>query len=226
MEKKSKIWYLENFNFFSELTVEQRNFVCQNTKMKSVIKNDTIYFEESPANSVYFLKEGKIKISKFNSNGAEFLIAILSAGEVFGFSSVTGSVKRKEIAIADEKSLFCMMHEKKMKELLLMTPQLNLKFSRMIEERLENTQKRLEDITFKNNQERIIDFIRETALKSSKNQNGELIINNSLTHENIAKLTSTNRQIVSSVLSDLKKQKIIDYNRKEIRILQPEALLN
>jgi CRP-like cAMP-binding protein len=208
MEEKFK--YLENFNFFSELTMEQKNFICQNTEIKTVKKNEPVYFQESTANSVYFLKEGKVRISKFNKIGQEFLIAILGSGEIFGESAVTGKLTRKEEAVAEETSLLCMMREDKMKELLLLVPKLNLMFSQMIEERLEKIQKRLEDLTFKSNQERIVDFIKESALKSVKDPNGEIIINNSLTHHNIAKLTSTNRQLVSTILSDLKKKNIID----------------
>lgn len=224
MEQKSKIWYLENFNFFSELTMDQRNFICKNTEMKIVKKHEPVYFQESIANSVYFLKEGKVKISKYNIDGAEFLIAILGSGEIFGVSAVTGKNQRQEIAEAEENTVLCIMRKEKMKELLLMAPALNLKFSSMIEERLEKTQKRLEDLTFKNNEERIIDFLKETAIKTAKNPYGEIFISNTLTHEDIAKLTSTNRQLVSSVFSSLKKQNIIDYNRKEIRILNFEKL--
>ncbi|MBA3899753.1 MAG: Crp/Fnr family transcriptional regulator [Bacteroidetes bacterium] len=224
MEQKSKIWHLENFNFFSELTMEQRNFICKNTEMRTIAKNHSIYFQESAANSVYFLKEGKVKISKYNKEGLEFLIAILGNGEIFGESAVTSQTTRKEEAIAEENTMVCVMKEDKMKELLLLVPELNLKFSRIIEERLEKTQKRLEDLTFKTNPERIIDFLKESVLKSEANNNGVFVINHSLTHENIAKLTSTNRQLVSSVMSSLKKKKIITYDRKEIRILEFEKL--
>ncbi len=223
MEKKSKIWYLENFNFFSELTMEERMFVCKNTVMKTVEKNEVIYFQESRANSVYFLKEGKIKISKFNSEGEELLMRILMPGEIFGESSIMNNRKRKEAAIAEETVNFCVMREDKMKELLLMVPALNLKFCQMIEERLEIAQKRLEDLSFKNNHQRIIDFIKGLA-GNTNIQNGEIVINNSFTHDKIAKLTSTNRQEVSSVFSYLKKKQIIDYNRKFIRILKMKDL--
>lgn len=223
MELKSKIWYLENFNFFSELETEQRTIVCQNTVMKTVDKNEVVYFQESRANSVYFLKEGTIRISKFNSEGEELLMRILHPGEIFGEASIIDNRIRKEAAIAEEKVCFCVMREDKMKELLLMAPALNFKFSQMIEERLEKTQKRLEDLSFKNNHERIVDFIKGLAI-SSDSKNGEIIINNTLTHDKIAKLTSTNRQEVSSVFSYLKKNRIIDYDRKVIRILKMEDL--
>lgn len=224
MEPKSKIWYIEHFNFFAELTIDQRNFICKNTQMRIVKKQESIYFHESPANSIYFLKDGKIRISKFNADGAEFLIRILGCGEIFGESAVTGKTIREEVATAEEKTMICVMGEEKMQELLLMVPKLGLRFIAIIEERLQKTHKRIEDLTFKNNEERIIDFIKETALQSTKNQKAELTINNSFTQENIAKLTSTNRQLVSAVMNELKKKKIIDYDRKKIKILNPEAL--
>ncbi len=217
--KKSKVWFLENFNFFSELDMEERTFICQNTIMRSLDKDEAVYFQSDPSNSVYFLKEGKIRISKFTPTGEEFILGILEKGEIFGESSITGNKNRKEAAIVEEAVTYCVMKEEKFRELLLMTPSLNLKFSQMLEQKLEKAHQRLQDISCKNNQQRIIDFLKETASLSSRGPNGEWIINNSLTHQKIAKLTSTNRQEVSSVLSLLRKNKIIDYNRRVIKIL-------
>lgn len=224
MEQSLKIWYLKKFAFFSELTSEQRQFVRHNTKLQAVGKNETIYLEEDTARNVYLLKEGKVRVSKFNPRGTEFLIAILQPGEVFGNSSVFGNSQKRDVAVAEEKSVFYVMREEKMKELLKMNFDLNLRFSKMIQERLEKIQKRLEDITFKNSNERIIEFIKETAFATGISDKNKIVIKNALTHENVAKLTFTSRQLVSTVLSDLKKQKIIDYNRKEMHVLKPEAL--
>ncbi len=224
MQLKSKIWYLENFNFFSELTMEQRIFVRQNIEMKTIQKNEIVYFQDDPANSVYFLKEGKIRISKINAKGDEFLVALLNAGEIFGESSIFEHSVRKEAAIAEEETVYCVLGEKRMKELLKMCPSLNLKFSRMIEEKMDKIQKRLEDLAFKSNKERIIEFLKEKASHAPVDPNGNIIIENSLSHEKIAMLTATNRQEVSSVLSFFKKNNTIDYNRKYIKILKIDEL--
>lgn len=223
MKKKSKVWYLENFNFFAELSLEHRTFICQNTVMRTIQKDELVYFQEDLAHSVYFLKMGRIKISKFSDDGQEFLVTILHPGEVFGEASILGINKRKEAAIAEEPVTFCVMKEEHFRKLLLMSPALNLRFSQLLEDRLEKTQKRLEDLTFKSNQQRIIEFLKNSVKTSEKN-NGIFRINNSLTHDKIAKLTSTNRQEVSSVFSYLKKHHIIDYDRTCIRILDFEKL--
>ena len=226
MNKSLKFRHLENFDFFSELNQNQHEFVHSNTEMKRLLKNEIIYLEGSPANNIYFLKEGEVRISKFNDAGEEFLIRIIPPGSIFGESSIIFSSKRKEFATAEKQSLICRISNNKMKELLLLNPELNLKFSEMLEIRLESMQKRLEDLTFKNSEERILDFLKTTAKNSGKCSNGEIIIPSSLTHKNIAKLASTSRQVVSGVFNDLKKNGIIDYNRREIRILNPDAILN
>ena len=218
MVNRSKVWYLENFNFFSELDMEVRTFICQNTIMRSLDKGETVYFQNDPANSVYFLKEGKIRISKFTPTGEEFVVGILGKGEIFGESSIISNKNRQESAIVEEAVTFCIMKQEKFRKLLLMSPTLNFKLSQLLEEKLEKAQKRLQDISCKNNQQRIIDFLKESASLSSKGPDGELTIN-SLTHQKIAQLTSTNRQEVSSVFSYLKKNRIIDYNRRVIKIL-------
>lgn len=199
--------------------MEDRTFICQNTVMRSLSKGNTIYFQNDPANSVYFLKEGKINIVRFTPTGEEILMAILEKGEIFGESSIVNRSKRKEAAIVEEEATYCVMEENKFKELLLICPSLSLKFSQLLGIRLQKAQKRLEDISCKNNKERIIEFLKETALLSSNENEEGTIILNSLTHQKIAQLTSTNRQEVSSVFSYLKKSRIIDYNRKSIRIL-------
>lgn len=43
MAQKSKVWYLENFNFFCELEMVQRTFICQNTVMKTLKKGEAVY---------------------------------------------------------------------------------------------------------------------------------------------------------------------------------------
>ncbi len=224
MDSKSKIWYLENFNFFSELDLDQRKFVRANTKMKTVNKAQIIYFQDDPANSVYFLKEGSIRISKIHSNGTEFILSILGPGEIFGESSLFGNLIRKEAATAEEDSIYCVMREETLKKLLIRVPALNLKFSEVIETRLGAMQNRLESLSFKNNKERILDFLKEKALKPSHHHNGQIIIDHPLTHEKVAMLTATSRQDVSSLFSYLKKKNVIDYDRKTIRILKFDEL--
>jgi CRP-like cAMP-binding protein len=226
MTTHTKFWYLDNFDFFSGLTMDQRRFVHSNTKMTHLLKDESVYFEGSPATSIYFLKEGEMRISKYNESGEEFLINIISPGSIFGMSSLTGGPCRTETAVATKPSLICILDNEKMKDLLKVNAELNLKFCALMETRMTNMQQRLENLTFKKGEDRIIDFIKSKAITSGVRENGHILIKSSLTQDSIAKLSSTSRQMVSEVFSDLKKKGIIDYNRKEIKILNPDAIIS
>jgi len=225
MNDQTKFWHLDNFDFFSGLTMDQRRFVHANTKMTNLVKDESVYFEGSLANSIYFLKEGEMRISKFNESGDEFLISILSPGSIFGMSSITGGPSRTETAKATLPSLICILDKEKMKELLKENTELNMKFCQLMESRMINMQKRLENLTFKNSEGRILDFLRTTAITSGLKVNGHILISPMMTHENIGKLSSTSRQLVSEFFCSLKKKGIISYDRKELKILIPEAIL-
>lgn len=225
MSLHTKFWYLDNFDFFSDLTMEQRKFVHENTKMTNLKKGEIVYFEGSPSNSIYFLKEGEMRISKHNESGDEFLINIISPGSIFGMSAITGDSCRAETVKAQKPSLICILEKEKMKVLLTINTGLNIKFCRMMESRMNDMQQRLENVTFQKSEDRIIHFLKSKALSSDTKDNESQIIIPALPHESIAKLTSTSRQLVSEVFSNLKKQGIICYDRQEIKILHLQTLL-
>ncbi len=69
-------------------------------------------------------------------------------------------------------------------------------------------------------------FIKEIADEKGKTlaNNTEVEVKISLTHEDIAKLTATSRQTVTSILNELENSGIITYDRTRILIRDYKAL--
>ena len=81
MATQTKLWYLENINLFKGMSMKDMKEVERRTTMKIAEKDQYIYFPEDPSTSVYFLKEGKVKIGSYSDSGRENIKAILeSAG--------------------------------------------------------------------------------------------------------------------------------------------------
>ena len=220
MEPKSKIWYLDKFNFFSDLTPDQRNFLCKSSVMRTIKKGEVIYSSGDASVFVYFLKEGKVRISRLNDNGNEIIVALLNPGEIFGESCLTNQGKRGEMAIAEDDIYVCTLGERDMKELMRLNFELNLKVFQTIGLRSKKIEKRLEDLSFKDNKTRIRYFLREAALEYGIKNGEEIEIDNFHTHETISKLTSTTRQNVTTVFNDLKSQQIINYDRSRKMVIK------
>lgn len=219
MSEKSKLWYLENINLFDGMSMEEMEKVEERTTMRSAEKGQYIYFPEEPSSSLYFLKEGRVKIGSYSDDGKENILAILKPGEVFGELALTGEGKRNEFAQAlDPDVMICAMSMKDMEELMEMKPGLGVKITKLMGFRLKKMERRVNDLIFKDVRTRIIDLIREMAVEDGKPVGDEVLIKHNLTHQDMANLTGTSRQTVTQVLNELKDKGVIYMERKKILV--------
>lgn len=224
---KTKIWFLENFSMLQVLSAEEMKMMDNMASMKDVPKNQVLYFSEDSANSIYLLKKGKVKISKISKEGREVILAILGPGEVFGELSITGQEKREEIAEVTEDAVICKVGISDFESMMEHNPKFNLQVTKLIGFKLKKIQNRLENLIFKTSDQRVKSFIKETVMELGRDIIGEdnqKVVELRLTQEDIAKLTATSRQTVTTVFNDLEKKGIIKYDRKRIFVRDMKAL--
>jgi len=91
---------------------------------KSVIEcgmNRSIFRQGQPADSLFYLRRGKVKLTVISQQGKEAIVAILGGGEFFGEGCLAGQQLRTATAIAmtdctldkiDKLLMFRMLHER------------------------------------------------------------------------------------------------------------------
>jgi CRP-like cAMP-binding protein len=82
----------------------------------------------------------------------------------------------------------------------------------------------METLIFKDAKSRIVDFIKRIADERGVPVGKETLIKTSLTHQDIAKLTATSRQTVTTTLNELKENNLIYFDRRRILIRDMAAL--
>ncbi len=225
MSSKSKLWHLENFNLFKGLTKEQFDEMAYKTKMSSATKNQYVYFPEEPSTSIFLLKSGRIKIGTYSEGGKEIIKTILQPGDIFGELSLTDEGKRTDFAQAMEDDvLICAMSKDYMEKLMSENPKLSMQITKLIGFRLKKMERRLSDLIFKNGRTRIIDFIKELAQERGQKVGTEVLIKHNLTHQDIANLTATSRQTVTTILNELIQSNLIYQERKKLLVRDLEKL--
>jgi CRP-like cAMP-binding protein len=95
---------------------------------------------------------------------------------------------------------------------------------KIIGSRLLKMEKRLESLVFKDSRTRVIDFLKELATDKGRKVGFEVEVRGFLTHQEIANLTATSRQTVTTVLNELKKKNIISFNRRRLLVRSMEQL--
>lgn len=218
MKPKTKLWYFENFKMLDGLAPKEKEEIIHRSILKQPDKKELIHFADDSANKIYFVKEGKVKISKYTENGDEVILAVLGPGEIFGELAMMGHDSGDEIAEIMEDAVICELKTETMRAVIEINPQFNLQITKQIGMKLKKIQSRLESLYFKSAPERIREFIKELANEHGKKTTaeGEIAVKLNLTHEDIARLTATRRQTVTSVFNELEKDGVIEYSRKQI----------
>jgi len=83
---------------------------------------------------------------------------------------------------------------------------------------------RLESLVFKDSRSRIVEYLVELVRKGGQRIGYEWVVRNFITHQEIANLTATSRQTVTTVLNELRAAEIITFNRKRLLIRDLDKL--
>jgi CRP/FNR family cyclic AMP-dependent transcriptional regulator len=224
MADKSKLWYLENFNLFKGLDKDSMMDLQKIVVDREVPKSEPIYFAHDPSNSIFMLKEGRVKLTRTSPDGKEMILALINPGEIFGELAMYGDEERTDYAYTLDKCLICAINRDDFKVFLEKNPELNIKISKLIGFRLRKYSKQIEDLVFKDATQRVVSFLLNLADEQGKKIGDETFVKPFLTHQDIADLTACSRQTVNAILTDLREKGIINFDRKKLIISQEDEL--
>ena len=224
MADKSKLWYLENFNLFENLdskSMMELDKLIIDTETKT---NEPVYFENEPSQTIYFLKEGRVKITKYLPDGSEKIIAIINPGEVFGEMAFLDEGERKDYAVTVDPARICAINKNDLAAFIEKNPALNLKMTKVIGLKLKKFSERIEDLIFKDADQRVTSFVLRYAEKNGKNVGDQIFVKPFLKHQTIGELTACSRQTVNTILTSLRKRGLIDFDRNKLIINDKKKL--
>ena len=223
MSEKS-IWYLENIDVGTILCPNKLGQKSKDDHLKVVEKNQFVYLPDDKSDLIYFIAEGRIKISSTSDDGKEIIKALLSKGEVFGELSLLGEQNRRDTAVALEDTKLCCITRDEMNGLIQDHSSLSLFFMKIMGSKVLEMENRLESLVFKDSRSRIVEYLVELVRKNGQRIGYEWVVRNFITHQEIANLTATSRQTVTTVLNELRTEEIITFNRKRLLVRDLDKL--
>lgn len=215
-----KLWYLKNLDLFKGMKSAEMKILDDITVMQNYNKKEYIYFSLEDVDKVYIIKEGNVEIGYLDESGKELTIDILGAGEFFG--TILGKGSPGGYARAVNRALLCIMSRQDFEEFLQRFPAMSLRVLKLMGFKINVLENKLQNLVFKDIKTRICDLLFSLYKKSGDPERG--IIKVPLTHQDIANLVGCTRETASLNLSELKKEGVISYEKKRIKILSRERL--
>lgn len=221
MYKKS---FLKKVPLFMNISNKQINDIYKNIIERKYPKGSYLFFENEEGNTLYIVVSGLIKIYKSDISGRIKTLAYLKEGDFFGEMAMLDEEKRSASACVLEDSLVLILNRSDFQREILNNPEIALRLMKALSERLRNADKQIEDLTFRNLPGRVASTLLDLSKKYGIKAQEGTKINLKLTHQELADMIGTAREVVTSILSDFKKAGCIILDRKYIIIINDKEL--
>lgn len=224
MSEEMKYFYLKNHPMLALLSEQQLKAAAAVARLRTVYRGEQINYGEGGYTRVHFLIKGKVKITDTSEAETDLIKDILTEPDMFGDIGLEGRLNAFESAEAlTANTIICSFHVSDFRRILEESPMLALSFARKVTEKLQRLENRHADLVFHDTKDRLIRFIKNWARTDGNRMGDKIILNNYLTHSDIAGFISTSRQSVNMLLNELRSSGLLCYNRKSIELNNPVA---
>ncbi|MBS1575547.1 MAG: Crp/Fnr family transcriptional regulator [Bacteroidetes bacterium] len=184
---------------------------------RHIENNKVIHVTGTVNRYLYFLQKGMMKISTLTEDGNEVIKSIIREGEFFGELSLLGSEgDPQEVAVAMGCCEVCLVRSETVRQLMATNECLCRNINEIIGRRIRRNEKRMLSLMVKDVKGRILDFLKEFVTEFGYPVEGGYKAKNFLTHWEIASITATSRQSVTTSLTQFRKKGLIDYNTNTV----------
>ena len=178
----------------------------------NVSKGESVFTQGNPADALFFIESGEIKISVVSAGGKEAVLAVLAAPTFFGEEALVGHSFRMSTATAVQPSTVFRVEKAEMARALRDRPALSGKFLAVLLVRNLALEEDLCDQLFNHSEKRLA----RVLLKLARLRHHDLMPDAGvpmLSHEVLAEMVGTTRSRVTHFMNKFRKLGLIDYNK-------------
>jgi CRP-like cAMP-binding protein len=173
-------------------------------------KDDVVFLQSSPAEAVFYIQKGKIKIVVASKQGKEAVIAILGPGDFFGEGCLIGQPLRLATAKAMTESEVVRVARTEMVRLLQDEPEFGEVFMKHLLTRNSRVEEDLVDQLFNSSEKRLARTL--LLLANFGKDGGPQPITTSISQATLAEIIGTTRSRVSHFMNKFRDLGFIEYN--------------
>jgi CRP/FNR family transcriptional regulator len=205
------LWIFEN------LEPEELEALSHEALRKKSVKGQALFLQGDPADEMFLIKGGRIKLTKVFENGDELTLDIRKAGDFVGENMFSEEGQYPVSAYCIEDTLTCGFSRSQFEELVLQHPNVGLQIIKNLSERISWLTSRVESLAVTNIEERLYRVLSNVAKEHGATSSQGVVIQFPLTHEDLSFLTGAHRVSVTRAMKALRSAgKIIHEDRKLI----------
>jgi len=173
-------------------------------------KSDVIYSQGDPADAIFFIRAGKVKLTVVSKRGREAVIAILGAGDFFGEGCLAGQPRRMASAAAHSGCSIVRMEKAAAVRVLHEEYAFSELFLHYVLARNIRIEEDLVDQLFNSSEKRLARLLLLLANFGNEAEPEPTMLK--ISQETLAEMVGTTRPRVSFFMNKFRRMGLIDYN--------------
>ena len=173
-------------------------------------KNQKVFSQGDAADTVFYIQDGKVKLTVTSEQGKEAVVGILEPGQFFGEGCMNGHSKRIATTTAMEDCLITVITKAAMITALHDEPKFSELFMAYLLTRNSRIEEDLIDQLFNSSEKRLARLL--LLLANFGKEGSPQSISPNVSQETLAEMIGTTRSRVSHFMNKFRKLGLISYN--------------
>lgn len=192
--QRSIAWYLRQLSkVLNVLSDEELDRLIPLLTERSFRPRQVLFSAGDPAERVYLLLKGRVKIYQVAENGKEIILDVVTKGGVVGDMAIVEDGERTACAQAIDETVAVSISWEDFSHLMQQSPKLGFAMMELMARRLAGMQRTFMNIVSKPVSARLADILL--------NRQEDGVVHLGLTHQELAQTIGTSRETVTALLS-------------------------
>ena len=177
-----------------------------------------------PANELFLLEEGRVRLFSRSPQGRGLTLSVVEPGDIFGEQVLFPSQQWVSDAQPLSAGVLYAIPRHRLEALLEQDPSLVVRIMENLGRRLQTVERRLGDLVFKSVPERLAALLLDLVGPRAQSGDGPTRVPDRYTHLQLAEMINTHRETVTKVFNRFRDDRLLDFDRREIVLLNMERL--
>ena len=218
--------YLSVLPMFSDLSQEERERLAQGCQLRRVARGDMVFRTGDPCESFHVVVLGQVKLYVSSPSGQEKIIELVGPG--YSFAEAMMFLEKPYFINAQalvDSLLVCVSKNAVFKE-IEHDPRFSMHMLAGISRRLHGLVRDVEGYALHSGMQRLIGYLLRDVEDANDCNAGIVTVSLPVSKATIASRLSLTPEYFSRVLHELEAEKLIEIDKREIRILDVKRLAN
>jgi CRP/FNR family transcriptional regulator, cyclic AMP receptor protein len=205
MAMLSNLDLIRRVPLFSMLTNDQAQSIADSVVKRRFRRGEIVVEQNKKSNALFILLTGRARVLTSDTRGREVILAVLQPGDYVGEMSLIDNEPHSATVRAEVQTDILILGRTEFARCLPENSSLSYAIMRGLVQRLRSADRQIESLALLD----VYGRVARTLLQMAEDVDGERIIRNKVSRQDLAKIVGASREMVSRVMKDLEERGMV-----------------